>query len=282
MYARPTDLEAALTLLAEPGARVLAGGTDIFPATGERPLTGRHIDVTAVKDLRALSVAPDAVRFGAALTWSDIAKARLPHAFDALKEAAREVGGVQIQNRGTIAGNLCNASPAADGVPPLLILDAEVEIASRRGARRLPIAEFITGNRRTALAPDEIVTAIVVPAPAATMRSTFLKLGARRYLVISIVMVAVLLDIESDVVREARVAVGACSAAAKRLAAIERRLAGAPARPGLGATIAADDLAALAPIDDLRACADYRRDAALTLIRRAIEECLAGRAGGVV
>jgi len=282
VYARPTDLEAALTLLAEPGARVLAGGTDIFPATGERPLTGRHIDVTAVKDLRALSVAPDAVRFGAALTWSDIAKARLPHAFDALKEAAREVGGVQIQNRGTIAGNLCNASPAADGVPPLLILDAEVEIASRRGARRLPIAEFITGNRRTALAPDEIVTAIVVPAPAATMRSTFLKLGARRYLVISIVMVAVLLDIESDVVREARVAVGACSAAAKRLAAIERRLAGAPARPGLGATIAADDLAALAPIDDPRASADYRRDAALTLIRRAIEECLAGRAGGVV
>ena len=282
MYARPAELEAALTLIAEPGARILAGGTDIFPAAGERPLAGRHIDVTGVKALRALSLAPEAIRIGAALTWSDIAKAELPPAFDALKEAAREVGGVQIQNRGTIAGNLCNASPAADGVPPLLILGAEVEIASLRGPRRLPLAEFVTGNRRTALAPDEIVTAIVVPTPSPTMRSTFLKLGARRYLVISIVMVAILLDIESGVVREARVAVGACSAAAKRLPDVERRLAGAPARAGLGATVAGDDLAALAPIDDLRASADYRRDAALILIRRAVEDCLAGRAGGVV
>jgi len=282
VYARPAELEAALNLLAEPGARILAGGTDIFPAAGERPLGALHVDVTGIAALRGLSVAPDEVRIGAAVTWSDLAKADLPPAFDALKAAAREVGGAQIQNRGTIAGNLCNASPAADGVPPLLILNAEIEIASRRGARRLPIGEFIVGNRRTALARDEIVTAVLVPTPPPTMRSSFLKLGARRYLVISIVMVAALLDIADGVVREARVAVGACSAAAKRLPAVERRLAGARARAGLGDLVAIQDLAALAPIDDLRAAAEYRRDAALTLVRRAIEACLAGQAGGIV
>jgi CO/xanthine dehydrogenase FAD-binding subunit len=282
VYARPADIAEALALLAQPDARILAGGTDIFPAAGERPLAGLHIDLTGVQALRRISAAADEVRIGAAVTWSDLVSADLPPAFDALKSAAREVGGRQIQNRGTIAGNLCNASPAADGVPPLLILDAEVEIASEQGVRRLPLAAFITGNRRTALARGEIVTAIIAPAPKPTMRSVFLKLGARRYLVISIVMVAVLLDVEDGVIREARVAVGSCSAVAKRLPDVERSLVGAPARSGLGAAIAAQDLAALTPIDDLRAAADYRRDAALTLARRAIESCLAGRAGGVV
>lgn len=282
MYARPADIAEALALLARPDAWILAGGTDIFPAAGERPLAGLHIDLTRVQVLRGISAAADEVRIGAAVTWSDLVSADLPSAFDALKCAAREVGGRQIQNRGTIAGNLCNASPAADGVPPLLILDAEVEIASEHGVRRLPLGAFITGNRRTALARGEIVTAIIAPAPKSSMRSSFLKLGARRYLVISIVMVAVLLDVEDGVVGEARVAVGACSAVAKRLPDVERRLAGAPARSGLSAAIAADDLAALTPIDDLRATADYRRDAALTLVRRAIESSVAGRAGGVV
>jgi CO/xanthine dehydrogenase FAD-binding subunit len=282
VYARPADLSEALALLAEPGARILAGGTDIFPAAGERPLVGRHIDVTGIDALRDIKVAPDHIRIGAAVTWSDIAKAQLPAAFDALKVAAREVGGLQIQNRGTIAGNLCNASPAADGAPPLLILEAELELASERGLRRLPLNEFILGNRRTALAGDEIVTAIHIAAPPPTMRSSFLKLGARRYLVISIVMVAALLDLVDGVVREARVAVGSCAAVAKRLPAVERRLVGAKAQAGLGALVESDDIASLAPIDDLRATGAYRSDAALTLIRRAIESCIAGQAGGVL
>jgi CO/xanthine dehydrogenase FAD-binding subunit len=282
VYARPSDLSEALALLAEPGARVLAGGTDIFPAAGERPLAGRHIDVTGVDGLRDIKRATDHIRIGGAVTWSDIAKAELPPAFDALKVAAREVGGIQIQNRGTIAGNLCNASPAADGVPPLLILDAKLELASERGLRLLPLSEFILGNRRTALARDEIVTAIHIAAPRATMRSSFLKLGARRYLVISIVMVAVLLDVVEGVVREARVAVGSCSAVAKRLPEVERRLVGAEAQGALGTLIEGEDIASLAPIDDLRATGAYRSDAALTLIRRAADSCLAGQAGGVL
>jgi CO/xanthine dehydrogenase FAD-binding subunit len=282
VYTRPADLSEALALLAEPGARILAGGTDIFPAAGERPLVGRHIDVTGIDALRDISVAQDHIRIGAAVTWSEIARAELPPAFDALKVAAREVGGIQIQNRGTIAGNLCNASPAADGVPPLLILDAEVELASDRGLRRLPLNEFILGNRRTALAGDEIITAVLAPLPRSSMRSSFLKLGARRYLVISIVMVAALLDVVDGVVHEARVAVGSCSAVAKRLPAVERRLVGAKAQTGLGTRIENEDIALLAPIDDLRATAAYRSDAALTLVQRATESCLAGQAGGVL
>jgi CO/xanthine dehydrogenase FAD-binding subunit len=282
VYSRPGGLDEALRLIGEPDVRILAGGTDLYPAVGERPLAGSFVDVTALSALRGVHVGPEELRIGGATTWSELARLELPPAFDALKAASHEIGGVQIQNRGTIAGNLCNASPAADGVPPLLILNAEVELASLRGLRRLPLSQFIEGNRRTALACDEIMTAIVTPRPTSTMRSTFLKLGARRYLVISIVMVALLLDIVEGVVREARIAVGACSTAAKRLPAVESRLLGAPARAGLGQRVCVEDLADLSPISDLRGTADYRRDAALTLVRRSIERCLDGEPGGVL
>jgi CO/xanthine dehydrogenase FAD-binding subunit len=282
MYARPPDLYEALELLAESSARVIAGGTDIYPGAGDRPLQGGYVDVSNISALRGVSVDSDSIRIGAATTWSDIARTDLPPAFDALKVAARDVGAVQIQNRGTIAGNLCNASPAADGAPPLLILDAEVELASRRGIRRLALDDFIDGARSTLLAPDEVMTAIITPLPSPTMRSTFVKLGARRYLVISIAMVAVALDVVEGIVRDARIAVGACSAIAQRMKEAERRLIGARASSDLGRSIEANDLAKLAPIDDVRASADYRRDAALTLLRRAIDACALRQTGGVV
>jgi CO/xanthine dehydrogenase FAD-binding subunit len=254
MYARPSNLDDALGLLADSGARVIAGGTDVYPGAGERPLHADYVDVSNISALRFVSVEGACVRIGA----------------------------VQIQNRGTIAGNLCNASPAADGAPPLLILDAEVELASRRGTRRLALEVFINGARSTVLAADEVMTAIVTPLPAPTMRSAFFKLGARRYLVISIAMVAVALDVVEGIVRDARIAVGACSAVAQRMRQAERCLIGAPASPDLGRLVEAEDLAQLSPIDDIRASADYRRDAALTLLRRAIEACALRETGGVV
>jgi CO/xanthine dehydrogenase FAD-binding subunit len=282
MYVRPSDLDDALGLLAGGGARIIAGATDIFPGAGEGPLHGNYVDLSNISALRGVCFDSASVRIGATTTWSDIARADLPPAFDALKVAARDVGAVQIQNRGTIAGNLCNASPAADGSPPLLILDAEVELASRRGTRRLALDAFINGARSTLLAPDEVMTAIVTPLPSSTMRSAFFKLWARRYLVISIVMVAVALDVFEGIVRDARIAVGACSVVAQRMRQAERRLIGAPASSGLGRSIEADDLAQLSPIDDIRASADYRHDAALTLLRRAIDACALRQTGGVV
>jgi CO/xanthine dehydrogenase FAD-binding subunit len=282
MYARPSDLDDALGLLAGGDARVIAGTTDIFPSAGERPLDGAYVDVSNVSGLRGVRVEGDAVRIGAITTWSQIAMADLPPAFDALKVSARDIGAAQIQNRGTIAGNVCNASPAADGVPPLLILDAEVELASRRGTRRVALDTFINGARSTVLAADEVMTAIVATLPSPTMRSAFFKLGARRYLVISIVIAAVALDVGEGIVRDARIAVGACSPVALRIRKAERRLIGAPARLGLGRSIEAQDLAVLSPIDDVRASGDYRRDAALTLLRRAIDACMLGQTGGVL
>jgi CO/xanthine dehydrogenase FAD-binding subunit len=281
MYVRPATLEEAFARLGA-GARILAGGTDLMTLAGEAGLSGDIVDVSRLPELKGVRREGGEILIGGATTWSEIARAELPPAFDALKAAAREVGSIQIQNRGAIGGNLCNASPAADGVPPLLALDAEVELASRRGRRRLPLSRFIAGPRRTLLAPDEILSAVACPAPPAGLRSAFLKLGVRRYLVISIVMVAVALEIEEEVVRSARVAVGACSPVAMRLGAVERRLAGLAARAGLGAALEPADFADLAPIDDLRASADYRRSAALTLTRRAVELCLQGECGGAV
>ena len=179
---------------------------------------------------------------------------------------------MQIQNAGTVAGNVCNASPAADGVPALLALDAAVETASAAGSRTLPLAEFIAGPRKTALRPGEIVAAIQIPSPRAAAHSHFVKLGARKYLVISIAMVAAVVETERNVVQAARVAVGACSPVAARLPALEADLLGLKLDTALGERAESRHLAPLRPIDDVRADARYRLEAALTLVRRTLNE----------
>ncbi len=273
-YYRPDTTEDALSWLAsrDGQARTIAAGcTDLLAATPNSGLSGPVLDLTGINELRGVSELPDAWRIGATTTWTDIIRHPLPPAFDALKLAAREVGSVQIQNAATVAGNLCNASPAADGAPCLLGLDASVELSSIASVRTLPLSEFIEGPRRTALRPDEIVSAIVVPKTATRGVSTFLKLGARKYLVISIAMVSARLVIESGAVADAAIAVGACSPVARRLDALESRLKGRPADATL-ASLATDALVAeaLSPIDDVRADAAYRSGSAAELVRRAI------------
>ena len=269
-YLRPHGLEEALGALQRPFT-VLAGGTDFYPARVGRTIDEDVLDISAIADLRGISATSTGWRLGATATWGELIAAELPPLFNGLKQAARDVGGRQIQNAGTIAGNLCNASPAADGVPPLLALDAEIEIAHRSGARRVPLSAFITGNRRTVLMPGELVVAIHVPKPVDDARSAFLKLGARRYLVISIVMAAATLEISGGRVARARVAVGACSAVAQRLPALEAALSGAALDRSLGTQVAPEHLAPLAQIDDVRGTAGYRNDAALTLLRRLLQ-----------
>jgi CO/xanthine dehydrogenase FAD-binding subunit len=274
-YLRPRSIDAALRARGEGARTVLAGGTDFYPARVGRPVDENVLDLTAVDELRGIR-AEDGdgvlVRIGALATWSDVLAAPLPASFDALKQAAREVGGVQIQNAGTIAGNLCNASPAADGMPPLLALGASVELRSQRSTRTLSLGEFVLGNRRTACRADEIVTAVLVPRWGDAARSAFLKLGARRYLVISIAMAAAIVEPDSSGrIARCAIAVGACSPVAQRLAVLEGELAGRRLEPGVGAAVAPRHLAPLGPISDIRATADYRRDAVLTLVRRALE-----------
>ncbi len=274
LYLRPTEIEEAVAALAARKLTILAGGTDFYPARVGKPLSDDILDITALAALRGIGEDDSHYRIGAAIRWRDLAA--LPPWCACLTLAAREIGGMQIQNAGTLAGNICNASPAADGVPALLALDAAIEVASAKGKRLLPLADFVLGNRRTALARDELVTAIVVPKPRGAARSTFLKLGARRYLVISIVMVAALIETAPDrTIIGARVAVGACSAVARRLAALEQVLLGRKLTPGIGALVAAEHLAELTPIDDVRAAAAYRGDAALALVARSLEQLAA-------
>lgn len=270
---RPDSLEQAADLLAARAYTILSGGTDVFPALVDRPPPAAMLDLSCLPEIRGIAGQDGMIRIGGATTWSEIIAAPLPPAFDALKAAAREVGSVQIQNRGTIAGNLCNASPAADGVPPLLALDAEIELVSSCGTRRLALADFILGNRHTARAPDEILSAIIVPEPHACARSAFQKLGARRYLVISIVMVAVVVDCLPDRrICDARIAVGSASVVATRLPALEARLRGQAIDADVARTITCEELAPLAPIDDVRATAAYRVEAARELIARALRQ----------
>jgi CO/xanthine dehydrogenase FAD-binding subunit len=274
LYFRPNSLQDALNVLADTRATILAGGTDVFPSLGDRPLTGPVLDISGLAEIRGIQFTAEHIIFGARTTWTEVLAAPLPRGFDGLKAAAREVGSIQIQNAGTIAGNLCNASPAADGVAALLALDAELVLSSRSASRALPLAEFILGNRKTARRPDELLTSIRIPRRVEDAVSTFLKLGARRYLVISIVMVAANLVVDSaGGIREALICVGSCSAAALRLGELERALIGRPARPGLRQFVKREHLALLAPIDDVRATANYRRDAALTLVGRSLEAC---------
>jgi len=251
---------------------VLAGGTDFFPARVGRAIEEDVLDIGGIDALRGISVDAGGWRLGATTTWSDLIEADLPPLFDGLKQAAREIGGRQIQNAGTLAGNLCNASPAADGVPGLMALDAEIELASRSGIRRLPLAAFITGNRRTALKPGELLVAIHIPRPVHDARSAFLKLGARRYLVISIAMAAATIEIVERRIAAARIAVGACSVVAQRLPALEAVLVGAALDGRLGDCVDRSHLAPLTPIDDIRGSAAYRRDAVLILLRRLLLE----------
>ena len=269
-YVRPTSLSQALECRAK-GGEILAGGTDFWPArvgkisAASSPQT--LLDLSAVHDLAKISVKHDKIRIGALTTWTALADAKLPAAFRALQCAAREVGGRQIQNRGTIGGNLCNASPAADGVPPLLALDASVELASIRGARTLALSEFLIGPRKTALAADEVLTGLVVPLPKPDATSVFMKVGARKYQLISIVMGAAVLEADDGHVAKIAIAIGACSPVAKRMTALERNLSGVPIA-AMADRVRIEDLAELSPIGDIRADAIYRIEAALVVARR--------------
>ncbi len=268
-YSQPAELGEALAILQQGGPKIIAGGTDVYPALTRGVTHAAYLDTTRIHGFRDITRTDTEIRLGGAVTWSGLIAAELPPVFDALKEAAREVGSLQIQNAGTLAGNICNASPAADGVPALLALDASVEMcSSARGTRVIPLQAFITGVRKTALAPDELVTAIIVPNAPKGMGAAFEKLGSRRYMVISITMTAANILIGPDGrISEARIAVGSCSAVAQRLSRLEADLIGTtPNRM----VVKDAHLNPLAPINDVRGTGVYRLEAVRHQIKRAV------------
>lgn len=273
-FLRPAGLDEALALLAaDPDLRPLAGATDLYAGPGA-PDTRPLLDLTGIAALRGIDRSADGIRIGALTTWAEVQRAGLPPVCAALVAAGRDLGSPQVQNTATVAGNLCNASPAADGTVALLALDAEVEVAGPEGARRVPVAGFVTGPRRVALGPGELVVALQLPPRRG--RSAFVKLGARRHLVISIAMVAARLATDSrGRIAEAAVAVGACSPVARRQPRLEAALCGLA--PSAAATAVDPGLFdGLGPIDDIRAPAAYRADAVPVLVRRALADCLEG------
>ena len=267
-YFRPDNLEDALSALSKHSRVVLAGGTDFFPANVGKPITDNVLDLTGIKELRTIQQTDEGFQLGALTTWTDILESQLPSAFDGLKQAAKTIGGVQTQNAGTLCGNICNASPAADSVPNLLALEAEVKLQSVRETRMLPLEEFILGNRKIAKKEDELISGIFIPHPAAKARSNFEKLGSRAYLVISIVMVGVVAELnEQDEILNLKIAVGACSPVAQRLKLLEKEAVGQKLK---SIKIVPAHFESLEPIDDIRATASYRKEIIPELLKRAI------------
>jgi CO/xanthine dehydrogenase FAD-binding subunit len=258
----PRSLDDALRLKAErPDAVPIQGGTDVMVELNfDRARPAVLLNLNEVAELRGWSRENGSVRLGAGLTYAEAMEAPLADSLPALAEAARTVGGPQIRNRGTVGGNLGTASPAGDALPPLLIGDAVVETASIRGERSFPLTEFLTGPKRNALADDELILGVRVRASAAPQ--TFLKVGPRNAMVISVVSLALTVDRERD---EVRAAFGSAGPVPGLVAASLAEADGFPQR-------VAD---AASPIDDVRGTADYRRHALRVLTARAVERCLA-------
>ncbi len=280
-YHSPDTLQEALKILEQDQVTIIAGGTDYYPSRAGGGASASLLDVTRIPELRGITKSGEGWRIGGAVTWTEIVNSLFPPAFDGLRSAAREVGSVQIQNAGTVAGNICNASPAADGVPPLLALEAEVETVSASGTRRMQLEEFVAGPRQTRLGAGEIVSAIHVPSASSGGHGAFLKLGSRRYLVISITMVAANVSLEEDgTIGSARIAVGACSPVARRLPDLERASVGRDLS-GLESAgwIEREFLSPLSPLDDVRGSAEYRILASVELCRRALEQAVNAGSG---
>jgi CO/xanthine dehydrogenase FAD-binding subunit len=258
----PRSLEEALDVKAElPDARFVQGGTDVLVELNfDRSRPAALVNLNEVAELRGWRRDGGAVVLGAGLTYAEAMRGEVASLFPALAEASRTVGSPQIRNRGTLGGNLGTASPAGDALPPLLVEGAVVEVASVRGARSLPLEEFLVGVKRNALADDELVTGVRLQPGGAPQ--TFMKVGPRNAMVIAVCSLAVLVDREGGVVRAAF----GSAAPTARLVSVPLEDAG---------SLADAVAAATSPIDDVRGSADYRRHALRVLAGRALERCAA-------
>jgi carbon-monoxide dehydrogenase medium subunit len=282
MEVRAVDsLDDALEVLSRygDGCQVLAGGTDVMIqlARGEiAPAVLLHVEKLA--ELRTVD-ANGATRIGALATHRDLARGRLGDGFRAVAEAAGTVGGLQTQMVGTIGGNVCNASPAADTLPALLVHDARLTLRSSATSRTVPLDEFILGRRSTGRGPDELLTAITMATPGERTGDVYLKVGRRSAMEVAIVGLAMRLSFDPDgTVNGARIALASVGPRALRSGGAETALLGGRLEPESIEAAAEAVLGEVNPLDDLRGSADYRRRVIPGLLRRATEMC-AQRAG---
>ena len=278
-YHAPGSWDEAIALMVEygPDARPLAGGTDLLIQLERRRISPHHvISLTRIPGWHALTLNGD-LTLGAGVTYRQLEK--MPALFTkhtALVEASRQIGGVQVRNVATVAGNFCNASPAADAVLPLLALDAVLRLRGPNGERTVPADTFITGPNQTVLTTGELLREIAVSALPERTATVFLKAGRRRAMEISMVATAVRLTLapDSDRCQTARIAVGAVAPAPLRIREAETLLEGQRLTPDLIREAAQLALQAIAPISDVRASADYRRHLTSVMVRQALAQCL--------
>jgi CO/xanthine dehydrogenase FAD-binding subunit len=257
----PRSLDEALRLRTEvPGAVPIEGGTDVMVELNfDRARPPALLNLNEVGELNGWSRENGTLRLGASLTYDEAMRAPLAEELPALAEASRTVGSPQIRNRGTLGGNLGTASPAGDALPPLLIENAEIELASVRGVRTMPLSEFLVGPKRNALAEDELITAVLLRPSGASQ--TFMKIGPRNAMVIAVCSLALSADRERG---ELRASFGSAGPVTGLVTApLDER----EAFPLLVAVAAS-------PIDDVRGTADYRRHALRVLTARALDRCL--------
>ncbi|HYM63637.1 MAG TPA: FAD binding domain-containing protein [Gaiellaceae bacterium] len=257
----PRSLDEALQMkAAHPAARPIAGGTDMLVDLNFDRARPEHVlNLNEVAELRGWSRDSGALRLGSGLTFTEAMRTPLAEAFPALAEASRTVGSPQIRNRATLGGNLGTASPAGDALPPFLIEDVDVEVASMRGTRALALADFLLGPKQNALAEDELILAVRLRPSGAPQ--TFMKVGPRNAMVIAVVSLALVADRERDEVRAAYGSAGPVVGLVR---------APLSERGEFAERVAAD----AAPIDDVRGTAAYRRHALRVLAERALDRCL--------
>jgi CO/xanthine dehydrogenase FAD-binding subunit len=258
----PRSLEEALRLKAEvPGAVPIEGGTDVMVELNfDRARPPALLNLNEVGELKGWSRENGTLRLGAGLTYDEAMQAPLAEKLPALAEASRTVGSPQIRNRGTVGGNLGTASPAGDALPPLLVEGAEIELASLRGVRTMPLTEFLVGPKRNALAEDELITAVLLQPSGAPQ--TFMKIGPRNAMVIAVCSLALSADRERG---ELRASFGSAGPVTGLVTAPLEERESFPERVAEAAS----------PIDDVRGTADYRRHALRVLTARALDRCLA-------
>jgi len=276
-FLRPTSLGELVKTLDETGGRVVAGGTDVIPRM-RRDLfpVSALVDASNIAELDFIEETDDEILIGALTTHQEIADSALLQAANpALVAAAASVGCHQTRHRGTLGGNIANASPAADTIPALLIFDAQIRLMRKDGERSMLLSEFLVGPGKINLAPGELIHSVVFSRLSGFWGAAFQKLGKRNGMAISVVSVAAAVVLDSlGIVQDARVALGSVAPTVVRSPKVEKMLIGREASPGVIQDAANAVVADISPITDVRSTAEYRRHAACILTRRALEQAL--------
>jgi CO/xanthine dehydrogenase FAD-binding subunit len=266
----PASLADALALLeSEPGIwKPFAGGTDLMVMLEAGKLPHRnYVNIWGLNELRGIYTTDTHVTLGALTTYTDVqADPILRHEFPMLCQAASETSGLAIQNRGTLGGNIVNASPAADSPPALLAYDAEIELVSKRGSRWLPYQGFHTGYKQMHIEPDELLARIRLPRNTGTLRHYYRKVGTRKAQAISKVCFAAVAEIDQKQIKDARIALGSVAPIVVRCVQTEDALRGRKPGADTISSACATLLREISPIDDIRSTANYRLQVARNLL----------------